>query len=81
MILFRIGFFTEKQYMERGARSGGGFAPTRRTVFFSAGLSSPGWTGAVFSGAASFTAVREFTAGFFLTKSSRFSNLDLLNQF
>ena len=44
MILFLSGFFTEKQYMERGARSGGGFAPTRRTVFFSAaGLSSPGW--------------------------------------
>ena len=30
-----MGFFTEKQNMERGARSGGGLAPMRRTGFLS----------------------------------------------
>merc|ERR1719400_927435 len=31
---FLIGFLREKQYMARGARSGGGLAPIRRTGFF-----------------------------------------------
>ena len=39
---FRSGFFSVKQYMERGARSGGGFAPIRRTWGLGAAF---GWMG------------------------------------
>merc|ERR1719210_680538 len=42
----RMGFFTEKQKMERGARSGGGLAPMRRTGFLSIKLCVGGAPGA-----------------------------------